>query len=369
MLRTAEVGLFDWPVGCPSPSDGTRPTQGYVEDWIQVNNPNRFQRTSYGTCAGLVALVVGGVSAAIGFVKKIKLATWAGVILAAIGVVTTAIGKYCGVEFDVRDAAHNNFIYKPSRELETTPDKLGVSHEPVSITTHDGEELKGYYLEAPIETRKTVIYLHGRANNISHHLKEVTEIQKQIPINVLMIDYRGFGESTLKPNKRITEDALAIDADAMYDYLITKRGLSPEDISVYGHSLGGAVAVQLSTRKEIDRLIVDATFTSLKDVGKDYFYSIVPKSWVGKVAGDEFNSIEAIKKIKAKKVCVIHGTSDNVVPLEHSARLFGAIDKPKEIIVLEGANHSNCRECILKSEDHTDKLRKFFGIEAAAASA
>lgn len=368
MLSTQKVGLFHLPLGCPRTNNKGCPcTKNDVREWLKNSKPNIFQKTSYGTYTGIAAVILGLTSLFIGYVKENNFCKSLGSVFAAIGAIATAIGKLCGVEFDAIGKISNRVIFNPPKDLETTPAKEGITHEEVSIVAN-GEKLHGYYLPAPIKTKKTVIFLHGRSNNIGtkSFIDNIKKIQEQIPVNVLMVDFRGFGNSSLNCGT-ITCDGVIEDAKAMYNHLITKRGCTPRDISLFGHSLGGAIAIQLANKEKVNSLIVQSSFTSLKDVvdyllpRKDLVSKVLPDSLVSLVtSSNEFNSLEAIKTVKANKVCICHGEKDRLIPYEQAEKLFDAVTKPKVLITLDEADHSNYAKHF--TEEQISKLRDLVGV-------
>lgn len=266
------------------------------------------------------------------------------------------IGKFAGYEFDLPGRINNKVVFNPPKDLKVTPNELGIKHEEVTINTPDGEKLHGYYLPSPVQTNKTVIYLHGRANNIGHCLDDVNNIQSKVPVNVLMVDYRGFGKSTLNTSS-ITHEGVVTDATAMYDFLIN-RGIQPSDISLFGHSLGGAVAIELATKRKVRGLIVQSSFTSIKDIVDDFRTKGIT-SWIQKIVPEsisslitnrgEFNSQEMIKKVQADYVCVGHCMDDPLIAPEHSERLYEAArsvrrDKVNYFLFEKGGHSSFCKE-------------------------
>ncbi len=351
MLNTAEVGLFHLPVGYPRATLTTKPpTKKEVKEWFEEKNPSTLEKTSYGTYVGIAAMVIGAASWLVGFIKDNWFGKWVGGILASSGAVATFVGKCCGVENDLVNSLRTKALYNPPTELETTPDKEGIPCEEVFIGTTDGEKLYGYYLPSPKETKKTVIYLHGRANNISHCLKDIKELQEKAPVNVLICDYRGFGKSTLNTGE-INRNGIITDAKAMHDYLIQKRGCNSDDISLFGHSLGGAVAIELAKqltkeKKPPHAMVIQDSFTSIRDVPKDRLNIVFPSklaNLLSALISNEFDSKKSIKEIDPKiQVLISHGTNDWVIPFKQSQELHKEIPGTnKKLILLEGAGHSD----------------------------
>ena len=105
------------------------------------------------------------------------------------------------------------------------------------FTTRDNVRLHAWWAPADGAT-KTFLYFHGNAGNLTHRIENISFLQ-QLPVNVLAVDYRGYGKSEGRP----TEAGVYRDAEAAYDYLSKERGILSAEIVVLGQSMGSAVAV------------------------------------------------------------------------------------------------------------------------------
>ena len=82
---------------------------------------------------------------------------------------------------------------------------------------------------------------------MSYLLPNVSDLYKQINCNILMFDYRGYGESQGNP----TEQGINMDADAALMYLIEQRNdLNPNNVILFGRDLGASVAIRLAARRQ-----------------------------------------------------------------------------------------------------------------------
>ena len=102
------------------------------------------------------------------------------------------------------------FIYFPHNTIEATPDLIPLEYEDLTLTTSDGIALNAWWLPHP-NARATLLFLHGNAGNISHRLESIN-IFHQLRLSVLIIDYRGYGNSTGKPS----EEGTYIDAETAW---------------------------------------------------------------------------------------------------------------------------------------------------------
>ena len=114
-------------------------------------------------------------------------------------------GAIVGLAFAFQD----QLLFQPSSRLLATPDDAGMPYETVHLDTKDGETLHGWWIPAPDVSRGTLLFFHGNAGNISGRLESVQQFH-QLGLNVLIVDYRGYGQSTGSPSEEgIYRDAAA----------------------------------------------------------------------------------------------------------------------------------------------------------------
>ena len=202
-------------------------------------------------------------------------------------------------------------IFFPHNEIEATPALISLQHEDISLTTTDGEVLNAWWVPHP-EARATILFLHGNAGNISHRLDSI-DIFHQLGLSVLIIDYRGYGNSTGEPS----EQGTYIDAETAWNYLVNEKNIQSDDIIIFGRSLGGAVATWLAEKHPSAGLIVESSFTSIADMGKHY-YPYLPTSLLARI---KYSSIDRIANIKSPTL-FIHSKGDEVIPYKYGKQLF-----------------------------------------------
>ena len=183
----------------------------------------------------------------------------------------------------------------------------------------------------------TLLYMHGNDQNIGydHDVNNAVRMHGQ-GYNVLMIDYRGYGKSM---GGEPSEAKVYEDAEAACNYLLKRRSM-PQRTFIYGHSLGGAIAIDLAMHHpEAAGLIVESTFTSMSDMGRrEYSYlNYMPVNWL---LNQRFDSLGKVGRLKIP-VLFIHGTLDKKVPWQMSRRLFDKTPQPKYLQLIEGGRHSN----------------------------
>ena len=189
-------------------------------------------------------------------------------------------------------AFQSRLVYFPEvgREASVTPQTYGLSFEPVTISTGDGERLAGWWVPAP-GALGTVLIFHGNAGNISHRLDYLAMFHK-LGHNSLIIDYRGYGASTGAPSEQGTYR----DAQAAWGWLLRERKLAAGDIVVFGESLGGAVAAWLAARVAPRGLVLASTFTSVPDLGAQ-IYPFLPVRLMSRIRYDTMSAVRALNSL------------------------------------------------------------------------
>ena len=221
-------------------------------------------------------------------------------------------------------------IYFPYRAHDLTPADLGLAFDEVAIRAGDGVRLHGWFLPVP-EARRTVLVCHGNAGNISHRLDRTLLLQAKLGLSVFLFDYRGYGKSEGSPN----EEGTYSDGRAAYQYLID-RGLDPDEIVLFGESLGASIAVQLALEKPAAALVLEAPFSSIRDMAAAA-YPFLP---LGRLARTRYDNLAKIPSIDVP-LLVFHGTHDRVVPFAQGERLFDAAPEPKRFYAISGAGHND----------------------------
>ncbi|HZW26343.1 MAG TPA: alpha/beta hydrolase [Gallionella sp.] len=251
-----------------------------------------------------------------------RLIAWAG-IAAAMSYLAA-----CGYMW----SSQTQQVFEPSPEIQTTPARLGMPFEELRIPVGSAE-LHGWWIPAEQPGAVTILYFHGNYRNISHNLDHVRRLH-DLGYNVMLADYRGYGKSTGGPP---TEAKVYEDAEAAWQYMLKVRGIHPRRAFIYGHSLGGAVAIDLATRHpDAAGLIAESTFTSMQAMG-ELEYGYLP---VGALLNQRFDSLQKIATLKLP-VLLIHGTWDRRVPVAMAQLLYAAALQPKALTLIEGGEHGN----------------------------
>jgi fermentation-respiration switch protein FrsA (DUF1100 family) len=222
----------------------------------------------------------------------------------------------------------SQILYQPSRNYDYTPSDYGLKYEAVSLSTPDGQSLAGWFVPTAGDGR-TVLFCHGNAGTISHRL-DTLKIFHELGLNCLIVDYRGYGKSTGKP----TEIGTKIDVLAGFQWLVEEKGTRPEEIILFGRSLGGSVAAMLAKDIGPAGLVLESAFTSFDDVGSHYY----PWLPVRLFSRFNYNTLEAVKEITCP-VLVIHSPDDEIIPYKFGQQIFAAANDPKQFADLKGTHN------------------------------
>lgn len=234
------------------------------------------------------------------------------------------------------------FIFFPSSAIETTPESFNLGYQevwlPVKTTSGKVERVHGWWIPASQPNALVLLYLHGNGINIGANVAHANRFH-QLGFSVLLFDYRGYGRSE---GSFPSEATVYQDAAVAWDYLVKERQIQPNQIFIYGHSLGGAVAIDLALKHpDAAGLIVESSFTSIQGI-VDYqrVYGIFP---VNLILHQRFDSINKVRSLQMP-VLFIHGTADWQVPATMSQQLYDAAPEPKQLLLVPQAGHNNTAE-------------------------
>ncbi len=292
--------------------------------------------------------------------------------------------------------AQGKFIFFPARAIETTPDDFQLKYQdvwlPISTKTGAVESVHGWwipasenppspplarggarkeesFLAAPQSDKRViaavpalnkgglggvVLYLHGNASNVGSNVEHAHRFHR-LGLSVFVMDYRGYGKSQ---GDFPSESQVYEDAQLAWDYLVKQRGINPNQIYIYGHSLGGAIAIDLAVRHpEAAGLIVEGSFTSTRamvNFQKGLFWMFP----IDVLLTQRFDSLSKVDRLQMP-VLFIHGAADKVVPVEMSKKLFDAAPEPKQLYIVPDGGHTNVAH--IGGEEYLQILSQFLG--------
>jgi len=242
-------------------------------------------------------------------------------------VVFILVGAWLGLSLFVF-LLQGRYIYYPDKTLVATPRRIGLAFEDVSLLTADGIRLHGWFIPTPA-AQTTLLFLHGNAGNISHRLDSL-RLFHELGLNVLIFDYRGYGHSGGVPSEQGTYR----DAEAAWRYLTHTRRIPAAKIVVFGRSLGGAVAVWLAGHTAPAALILESTFTSVRDMAARYY----PWLPVSLLLHTRYPTLDRIAGLRLPTL-IVHSREDEVIPYESGQRLFAALRGPAQFLSLQGGHN------------------------------
>lgn len=238
-----------------------------------------------------------------------------------------------------------HMTFYPLAELVETPASWGMPYENIGLIAEDNVRLHGWFIPHS-EASHTLLFLHGNGGNISHR-GESLRIFHRLGLNILIVDYRGYGKSEGTPD----EAGLYRDAQAAWDYLTQQRQFKPEQIIVFGRSLGGAVATQLASQNRPAALILESTFSSARDMARYLFPLLSQVVWLRY----RFDSESMITQVDSP-ILFLHSPQDEIIPYQLGMKLYEAAPQPKQFIELRGDHNSGFMQSMPQYEQ---QLRLF----------
>jgi len=209
--------------------------------------------------------------------------------------------------------------------------------------TSEGVQISAIYLGNP-NASYTILYSHGNAEDIGL-IRPLLEETKALGFSVFAYDYRGYGTSSGSSSEHTAYQ----DIDASYEYLTNAKKIPGHQIIAVGRSLGGAVAVDLASRRPLAGLVVESSFVSA--------YRVLTRFPI--YPFDIFKSHSKMKQIHCP-VLIIHGRQDEVIPFWHGEKLFQAANEPKLSYWVDGAGHNNLFD--VAGTGYAKTLRDFVGL-------
>ena len=202
--------------------------------------------------------------------------------------------------------------------------------EQIFITTCDGINLLSWYHQGD-KKLPLLVYFHGNSFHIGDRAYRIKKyINKNW--NVLLISWRGFGGNDGNP----TEKNLYKDGEAVLRWIKEKTNFELDHVIIYGESLGSGVAVELGTKYNFLSIVLEAPFTSIEDIAK-LRYKIFPTKYLVKDKFDNFSKIDRLKS----PLLIISGKKDEIVPHNHSIKLFEKANVKKKCVFIDEAIHNN----------------------------
>ena len=219
-------------------------------------------------------------------------------------------------------------VYHPTHTIRSTPTDIKLNYEDITLETEDSVMLSAWWVPAA-DPEGTVLFCHGNAGNMGDRL-DTLQIINTLGLNVLIFDYRGYGRSEGSPSEKGTY----LDAEAAWNYLVGEKKIAPGRIIVWGRSLGGAIAARTAAHHRVGLVVVESTFTSLKDLADDLFIWV--PSWL--LRNYAYETAHYLDSLDVP-VLVIHSRDDEIIPFNHGKRLYDSINGPKAFAEIQGSHN------------------------------
>ncbi|MBI6681586.1 alpha/beta hydrolase [Pseudomonas viridiflava] len=241
-------------------------------------------------------------------------------------------------------AGCSSMLFYPEAGLPFTPDKARLEYRDVNLTAADGTRLHGWWLSAKagVPVKGTVLHLHGNGGNMSWHLGGSWWLPEQ-GYQVLMLDYRGYGQSQGEPSL----PAIYQDIQAAFDWLKAAPEVQGKPLVVLGQSIGGALAVHYlaehpDERSRIKALVLDGVPASYRDVARNSLSNSwltlpfrTPLSWF---IPDGDSAVNGLPRIAGTPMLIFHSMDDTLVPLVNGIRVYKAAPPPRVLQLTRGGH-------------------------------
>ena len=238
--------------------------------------------------------------------------------------------------------ACTNLIFQPTRYKYSEPGESGIETEDIFIHNGPGVVLHGWRLPAVGQTRGSIVFLHGNAENISSHIGGVYWLPRH-GYEVFLFDYRGYGRSTGTAGL----DGVMHDAQRMIDYARKHASYADHRVTVLGQSMGGSIAIyalaHLPDKSGINGLITISSFSDYHLIARDALGShwlTRPLRWpLSFAVSNRYRPADAIGGLSPIPVYVMYSEDDEIVPPYHAQKLFESAGTPRFLDELQGTHN------------------------------
>jgi uncharacterized protein len=268
-----------------------------------------------------------------------------------LGMLALGLGLFYGLACLLLYKFQNRVLFVPTQTIEDTPANYGLTYKEIWLPIGDQgdssaprvrsiskDRINAWWIPASSKTVPTVLYCHGNGHNVGEVSALASRFHK-MGLSVFAFDYRGYGKSE---GAFPSETAVYADAERAWDYLVKDQKIPPQKIVIYGHSLGGAIAINLATHHpDAGGLIVQSSFSNALEMAKrNWWTAIFP---VDALLNQRFESLRKVSQLQVP-VLYLHGTADRLIPFEMSQRLFAGTRSSKQIKLFPGAGHNDLPE-------------------------
>ena len=238
-----------------------------------------------------------------------------------------------------------NLLYHPSINSYQS-DKINFDYEEIFIQNNEGIKLKAWLHEKDLINKKTILFFHGNAGDLSNRNYKLNELAK-FDVNFLILAYRGFSGNEGQP----TEQGLYDDAKSALEWIKIK-GVKEKNLILYGESLGTAITIEVAQNKNLAGIILESPLTSMVELAQKY-YPFLPAKFLLK---DRYETVKKLKNISSP-LLVLHGRLDTIVPFAMGEELFKQVNEPKFKYFIDNDDHM-----MRYDENLLDEIKKFISL-------
>ena len=223
--------------------------------------------------------------------------------------------------------------FHPARMTAQESKSPAEGAEIVWFNSADGTRLNGWFFESQSKPAiATIIFCHGNGGNISSVGWMGQRFAKH-GFNVLLFDYRGYGASE---GVVADESGLYADGDAAVAYVVNNKNVRPEQIILYGHSLGTTVVADVASRRNYGAVVLESGLSSASSVAATALPWL--PAWLHFLGRNRFESARKLANVESP-ILIAHGDPDETIPTDEGRRLFAAANEPKKLLIVPGAGH------------------------------
>ena len=243
--------------------------------------------------------------------------------------------------------------FDPNRTI--TPQTFDINpyhlHD-ITLETEDGESLDAWFLERD-DAAATLVYFGGN-NFLMVTSRALIESYRQIPVNILLFDYRGYGRSSGEP----TVSGVMADTRAAYQYARNEAPDLQEVIYVHGHSMGSFLSAMITEEEEVSGYILESPITEVNQ----WTRRLIP--WIARPfirfniddPIKEQSNLERVSRISVP-LLIMGGSNDEVTPFRMAEDLYEAsVSSQKRLVKITGGTHND----LPKSVEYRNALRDYF---------
>jgi pimeloyl-ACP methyl ester carboxylesterase len=222
----------------------------------------------------------------------------------------------------------DSLIFRPSRQLgRRTPADYALPYEDLHLVGRDGNRVSAWWIPSP-HSHQAVVFFHGSDGNLAHEFR-TARFLNSLGVSALLVEYPGYGADRSRPS----EDGCYRAAEAAWDLVVDHKSFAPDQVILFGFSLGTAVATHLAAQRTCAGLVLHSGFTSVPDLAA----RIYPWLPVRPFCRTKMDSLRRIQRCRAP-LLMIHSRDDEHIPIDNARRLYQRAPGRKRFVTLCGSH-------------------------------